>query len=127
MPLVRESLDRLAGSEIFSSIDLFSAFNSITVDKKSRPITAFSTPFCLFQFLRLGFGLSNGPATYCRLTQMVLKGIPLSWAIPFWDDVIVHAASFKAHCKHLDECLTAYAKAGLKLGIEKCSFFKRSF
>ena len=126
MPLVRESLDRLAGSEIFSSIDLFSAFNSITVDKKSRPITAFSTPFGLFQFLRLGFGLSNGPATYCRLTQMVLKGIPLSWAIPFLDDVIVHAASFKAHCKHLDACLTAYAKAGLKLGIEKCSFFKRS-
>ena len=65
LPLIKECTDRIAGSSIFSSVDVHSAFNAITVTESARPITAFSTPFGLYQMPSLGFGLCYGPASYC--------------------------------------------------------------
>ena len=70
------------------------------------------------------FGLSIGPATYSRLMQMALQGIPTSIAMSYLDDTIIHSDTFTNHLRNLDLVLAAHVKAGLKLRPEKCQLFQ---
>lgn len=126
MPSVQDNLARLAGSRIFSGVDMEGAFHCVEVDKQDREKTAFSTPFGSFQQKRLGFGVTNGPATYCRLVERVLRDIPSSVAIGFLDDGVIHSRDLRTHFINLRLTLEAYQKAGLKLSPSKCSFFRSS-
>ena len=123
MPTVQDTIARLAGSDIFSGVDMAGAFHCIEVHPEDREKTAFATPFGTFQQKRLGFGVTNGPATYCRLVDKVLKDIPPTEALSFVDDGVVHIAGLSQHLKNLDKTLNTYRKAGLKLAPHKCSFF----
>ena len=123
MPSVSETFNALAGSCLFSSVDMEGAFHSVAIHPADREKTAFITPFGTFQMKKLGFGVSNGPATYCRLIQMVLRGIPSSIALGFLDDGIIHSNDVETHCQNLDRVFTAYANAGLKINPKKCSLF----
>ncbi len=123
MPTVQDTIARLAGSDIFSGVDMAGAFHCIEVHPDDQEKTAFATPFGTFQQKRLGFGVTNGPATYCRLVDKVLKDIPPTEALSFVDDGVVHSAGLSQHLKNLDKTLNAYQKAGLKLAPHKCSFF----
>jgi hypothetical protein len=53
----------LDGKRIFSKIDLIRAHHHIPVDPDNIPKTAVITPFGLFEFLRLPFGLRNAAQT----------------------------------------------------------------
>ena len=73
MPTVQDTLSQLAGSRVFSGVDMIGAFHCIPVDPESRPVTSLATPFGTYQQKRLGFGLTNGPAAYCRRVEKVLR------------------------------------------------------
>ena len=121
MPTVQDTLSRLAGSRVFSGVDMMGAFHCIPVENESRPLTSFATPLGTFQQKSLGFGLTNRPAAYCRLVERVLRNIPPEKALGFMDDGIIHAPDVRTHCDNLKLTLSAYQKA---LSTEKCSFFK---
>lgn len=72
MPSVFDNFNRLAGSKLFSTFDMEGAFHVIPVQEEDREKTAFATPWGSFQQKRLGFGLTNGPASYCRLVERIL-------------------------------------------------------
>ncbi len=124
LPQIEDNLARLAHSTVFSGIDGSGAFHVVKVRKQDRAKTAFSTPFGLFQFQRMPFGLTNGPATYSRLVQLVLNGIPPSMALPYLDDTIIHSRNVDDHLKALARVLQAHRKAGLKLQPSKCQLFQ---
>ncbi len=123
MPTVQDTIARLAGSNVFSGVDMAGAFHCVEVHPDDREKTAFATPFGTFQQKRLGFGVTNGPATYCRLVDKVLKDIPPTEALSFIDDGVVHSDGLDTHLRNLDKTLRAYAAAGLKLAPHKCTFF----
>ena len=124
LPNIGDNLSRMANSNIFSGIDGTGAFHVVSVRKQDREKTAFSTPWGLYQFKRMPFGLCNAPATYCRLVQKVLNGIPLSVAIPYLDDTCVHSHDLPGHLQGLRQVLAAHRSAGLTLQPEKCQLFK---
>ena len=126
LPLIQDNLHRLGNSSIFSTLDGCQAFHTIPIAQKDREKTAFSTPLGLFQFARLPFGLSNAPASYSRLVTKVLQSIPLSMAMPYLDDVLVHSCTPEDHLLHLERVLAAHKKAGLKLKPSKCFLFRES-
>ena len=122
MPSVQDNITRLAGSSIFSAVDMEGAFHCIPLDPRDKAKTSFATPFGPFQNKCLGFGLTNGPSAYCRLVERVLQDIPPSVAIGFLDDGVIHSSTFQQHIKNLFTTLEAYRAAGMKLSPFKCSF-----
>ena len=123
---INDNLARLSKSKIFSGLDGSCAFHVIPLDETSKPKTAFSTPFGSFHFKRLPFGLANGPSTYARLVKMVLESIPLTMAIPYLDDILIHSTTVPDHFIALQRVLQAYRKSGLKLQPSKCHLFQAS-
>ena len=121
---IEDNLVRLGHSTVFSGLDASGAFHVVPLEEKSKPKTAFSTPFGSYQFKRLPFGLANGPATYARLVKLVLNGIPTSMALPYLDDVIVHSPDVQKHFQDLAQVFKSYRKAGLKLQPAKCQLFR---
>ena len=124
LPNINDNLNKLARSKIFSGIDGCGAYHVVPIAKKDRAKTAFATPEGAFQFARMPFGLQNAPATYSRLVQMVLEGIPYSMAIPYLDDTCVHGRDFDTHLQALERVLKAHIRAGLKLQPAKCQLFR---
>ena len=74
-----------------------------------------------YQFSRVPFGLAQAPAYFQKLINDVLKGC--NFAMGYLDDIIIYSRSEK---EHLEEILTRL-KAGLKLKLEKCCFFKKKY
>jgi hypothetical protein len=124
LPGIEDNLARLSGSSIFCGVDSADAYHCMGVHKADRPKTAFSTPFGLWQFKRLPFGLCNAPATYKRLVQMVLEGISYDEALPYLDDTCIHSKDLDCHYVAMKKVFDAYRRAGLKIQPSKRHLFQ---
>ena len=64
LPRIEDSIDALRGSKWFSTLDLASGYWQVPMNPKDIDKTAFTTPFGLFQFKVMPFGMANTPATF---------------------------------------------------------------
>jgi hypothetical protein len=125
LPRIDDTLDTLAGSCWFSTLDLVSGYWQVEVTEADQEKTAFCTPEGLFQFKVMPFGLCNAPATFQRLMDMVLAGLQWSNCLVYLDDVIIPGRTFEEHMENLQSVLERFRNAGLMLKLTKCSFCKK--
>lgn len=71
------------------------------------------------------FGLCNAPATFERLMEQVLVGLPVSVALVYLDDILVPGLAFPQHIANLKVVLQRLRKAKLKLSPKKCALFRK--
>ncbi len=109
---------------MFSSIDLLSGFWQIPMDAKSREITAFSTPFGHYEWLRLPMGLRNAPLTFQRMVNSLFADIIGNGLFVYLDDLIVVSKDIDSHFCNLDLVFLRLREAGLKANLSKCNFLK---
>jgi len=124
LPRIEDNLDALEGAKWFSTLDLASGYWQVAVAEKDRPKTAFTTKFGLYEFNVLPFGLCNGPATFQRLMEQVLRGLQWKTLVLYLDDIVVFSETLEKHIARLAEVLDRLKEAGLKLKPKKCQLFK---
>ncbi|EQB62266.1 retrotransposon protein, partial [Vairimorpha apis BRL 01] len=73
MPRVDDFFDALEGAAIFSRLDAKSGYHQIDMDPQDIEKTAFGTKEGLFEFVKMPFGLVNGPATFQRTMNTILR------------------------------------------------------
>ena len=84
------------------------------------PKTAVITPFGLFEFLRMPFGLRNAAQTFQHFINEVLRGLHFVYA--YIDDVLVASTSPEEHEHHLRLVLQWFQEHGVVVNPVKCQF-----
>ena len=124
LPNIEECMDTLAGNEWFSKLDANAAYWQVRIAEGDRKKTAFITRYGLYEFVRMGFGLCNAPATFSRVMNLVLRGLNWNVALAFLDDILVLGKTFDDHIANLRQVLQRFQDFQLKLKPRKCALFQ---
>ena len=119
MPRIDDIIDRLGQAAYISTLDLTKGYWQVPVAAKDRPKTAFTTPFGLYQFTCMPFGLQDAPATFQCMMKKLVDGLR-DFASAFLDDLIVFSHSWRDHLRHLDAVLQRLKETGLTAKPGKC-------
>ena len=119
LPRIQDCLDAVAGSSLFSTMDLTSGYFQIPVKREDIPKTAFVCKYGHFEMTRMPFGLNNAASTFQRTMELALQGLQWVTCLIYIDDVIVFGKDFDEHMQRLEEVLDRIKKAGLKLKASK--------
>ena len=92
MPRFDEMLDQLGTARFISTLDLTRGYWQVPVAKERATRTAFVTPFGLYHFNVMPFGLQGAPATFQRLMDGVIRGLEGRCAA-YLDDLIIFSHS----------------------------------
>ncbi|KAL8585224.1 hypothetical protein ACOMHN_013239 [Nucella lapillus] len=87
IPDVEDLLCQISDGHYFVKIDLTKGYWQIPMADNDRKKTAFQTPFGLYQWTRMPFGLMNAPATFARMMR-ALK-LHECGAVSFFDDILL--------------------------------------
>ena len=124
LPKIDELYTKLQGYKVFSTLDLRSGYYHIGLSDSAKPKTAFVVSgMGKFEFNRVPFGLAQVPAYFQRLINEVLTDC--NFAMGYLDDIIIFSKTEEEHLQHLEEIFERLRKAGLKLKLQKCSFFEK--
>ena len=126
LPRIDALLDGLAGSCIFSKLDLSQGYHQVRIRPEDTYKTAFTTPFGHYEFTVMPFGLSNAPATFQRMMNHTLGPMLSKFCCVYLDDILVYSRSVEEHSDHLAQVLQALSDAKLFARQEKCAFGLRS-
>ena len=120
LPHIQDVTTGLNGATIFSKFDLQKGFWQIPVAEDDIHKTAVITPFGLFEFTRMPFGLSNAAQAFQRLIDRVCDG--LEGVHPYVDDILVASRDPEEHRRHVEALLDRLVEAGLVLHPDKCVY-----
>lgn len=124
IPRIDTLLDSLAGSKIYSSIDLRQAYHQIKLVDSDRPKSAFRTPMGHYEWVTLSMGLTNAPAVFQSVMNNIFRPYLGKFVVVYLDDICVYSKTEEEHVKHLKLVLDKLKENKLTVAWHKCHFFR---
>ncbi|CAI2737064.1 unnamed protein product [Dicrocoelium dendriticum] len=120
LPHIHDFTANITGCTVFSHIDILRAYHHIPIHPDDVHKTAITTPFGLFEFLRMPFGLRNAAQTFQRFIDQVLHN--LDFVFCYLDDILVASKTHDEHITHLRILFQRLQDHGVVLNVQKCEF-----
>ncbi|CAH8562393.1 unnamed protein product [Dicrocoelium dendriticum] len=114
---LQDSSSSLYGKKVFSKIDLVRACHQIPVHPQYVPKPAVTTPFGLFEFLRMPFGLRNAAQTFQRFMGQIIREMDIVFV--YIDDVLFASRYHEEHVRHLRQLFERFAHYGVIINAAK--------
>jgi hypothetical protein len=86
---------------VFPKINLWSGYHQLKVRECDIPKTAFISRYGLYEFTVMSFGLTNAPAYFMYLMNMVFMEYLDKSVVVFIDDILVYSRNEEEHEEHL--------------------------
>ena len=86
LPVIEDQLARQEGNSVLSLVDFEDGFHLMHLEEASRSLTAFITPFGVYEWKVLPMGVKVGPQVLQRLVAWVVRNCRTSG--PYIDDVL---------------------------------------
>ncbi len=116
----QDILNSMSTAKCFSTIDLKNAYLQIPLDEESSSLTTINTPFGLYRYRFLPFGLSASPAIFQKVIDDIISGI--SGVVACQDDIILCGETEQEHNKRQADLLQRLAQKNVKINSSKCVF-----
>ena len=118
IPRIDDIIDNIAAAKLITTIDLRSGYHQILLDPTCRHLTAFSTPFGLFEFNRIPFGLCGAPSAFQRRMSSLIQGCE-EFAAVYIDDLAIFSSNWQDHVHHLNIIFDRMSKFNIVINIKK--------
>src|SRR5256714_4883608 len=116
-------LESFGGAQWFTTLNLVNGYWQVEMNSENVKKTAFVTPFRLYEFLVMPFGLNYAPVTFQRLMNRVLQEFLGDFVAVYLDDVIIFTKrTFEQHMNYLQQVFETLRVMNLKIKLKKCYF-----
>jgi hypothetical protein len=122
LPRIDQIIGSTTGCARLSFLDAYSDYNQIKLEKEDEEKTAFITPYDVFNYQVMPFGLKNVGATYQRMMQNCLGSQIGHNNQVYIDDVVITTRKEESLIGDLAETFDNLNRYKLKLNPTKCSF-----
>ena len=112
-------VEDIAQYNIFTTLDLKSAYHQIPICDKDRKYTAFEVCGKLYQFTRLPFGITNGVSAFQRSIDSIIDKENLSDIFIFVDNVTICGKTQEQHDYNLQKFYEIARKYNITLNDSK--------
>jgi len=89
LPRIDQIVDSTAGCKTLSFLDAYSGYHQIKMKESDQLVTSFITPFGMYCYITMSFGLRNAGATYQRCMLHVFGKHKGSTVEAYVDDIVV--------------------------------------
>lgn len=122
LPRVDDLLHEAKTTKYMTTLDLQSGYWQIGVNPSHQEKTAFVSPFGMFMFKKMAFGLRNAPATFQRLIDRFKVALGDITLFAYLDDIILCSETFENHLHDLKRVLKRLRDFNLRVNKQKCRF-----
>ncbi|KAK7909313.1 hypothetical protein WMY93_013997 [Mugilogobius chulae] len=122
LPRMEDCVDRVGSAVFVSKLDLLKGYWQVPLTPRAKEICAFATSDAFLQYTVMPFGVRNAPATFQRLVNRVLRGVPGCEA--YLDDIVIHSKTWDEHISQLREVFRRLDNANLTINLAKCEIGK---
>jgi hypothetical protein len=123
LPRIEDLFDQLRGASVFSKIDLRSGYHQLRIRPSDIPKTTFITKYELYEFTVMSFGLTNAPAFFMNLMNIVFMDYLDKFVVVFIDNILIYSQSEEEHVDHLNMVLQRLREHQLYAKLSKCKFW----
>ena len=124
LPKLDDLMRKLRGGTFFSKLDLADAYLQLELDDNAKQVCVINTPFGLYRYNRMCFGVASSPAQFQRCMDSLVGDLP--GVAAYLDDLIVTGRTEEEHWENLSKLLAKLQEHGFRVRLNKCEFFKNS-
>jgi ribonuclease HI len=122
LPRIDQIVDSTAGCKTLSFLDAYSGFHQIKMKESDQLATSFITPFGMYCYTTMPFGLRNAGTTYQRCMNHVFEEHIGRTVEAYIDDIVVKTRKASDLLSDLEITFRCLRAKRVKLNPEKCVF-----
>ncbi|XP_060201150.1 uncharacterized protein LOC132629778 [Lycium barbarum] len=122
LPNIHMLIDNCAKHELQSFVDCYAGYHQILMNEEDAEKTAFITPWGVYYYRVMPFGLKNAGATYMRAMTTIFHDMIHKEIEVYVDDIIIKSRKSSDHLTDLRKFFDRLRRYNLKLNPAKCAF-----
>ena len=122
MPLIEETLARLARMKIFTKLNVQQAFYRIRMKESVEDLITFWTRYRFYKYKVLPFNLCNSPAFFQRYINDILFNYLNDFCTAYVNDILIYSDNLLEHDAQVKKVLQRLKEAELQADIKKSEF-----